>query len=125
MRELCWERFKVIFMKKLFVSVPMRGRTKKDVAVSIAKMKKIAKAYEGEELELIDSYVSDEPPKDCYIPVWYLSRSLEKLAMADVFIGIDDTADWPGCKIEAMAANLYYIKSYKVEAENYYIKNLI
>lgn len=79
-------------------------------------MKKIAEAYEGEELELIDSYISDEPPKDCYIPVWYLSRSLEKLAMADVFIGIDDTADWPGCKIEAMVANSYYIKSYKVEA---------
>ena len=102
-------------MKKLFVSVPMRGRAKEDIAVSIAKMKKIAEAYEGEELELIDSYVSDEPPKGCYIPVWYLSRSLEKLGMADIFIGIDDTADWPGCKIEAMVANLYHIKSYKVE----------
>lgn len=111
-------------MKKLFVSVPMRGRTQKDIKANVIKMKKIAEAYEGEELELIDSYISEEPPKDCYIPVWYLSKSLEKLAMADVFVGIDDVSGWPGCKIEAMTANSYGIKSYKVEAvklmENYY-----
>lgn len=30
---------------------------------SIQKMKKIAEIYEGEELELIDSYIEDNPPK--------------------------------------------------------------
>lgn len=51
-------------MKKLFVSVPMKGRTEKEIKVSIQKMKKIAEIYEGEELELIDSYIEDNPPKD-------------------------------------------------------------
>ena len=36
-------------MKKLFVSVPMRGRTEDEIRVSIEKMKKIAEIYEGEE----------------------------------------------------------------------------
>ena len=46
-------------MKKLFVSVPMKGRTEEEIKASIQKMKKIAEIYEGEELELIDSYIED------------------------------------------------------------------
>ena len=63
-------------MKKLFVSVPMKGRTEEEIKASIQKMKKIAEIYEGEELELIDSYIEDNPPKDskeyrfsCNIPL--------------------------------------------------------
>ena len=57
-------------MKKLFVSVPMKGGTEKEIKASIQKMKKIAEAYEGEELELIDSYIEDDPPKNNLQPVW-------------------------------------------------------
>ena len=46
-------------MKKLFVSVPMKGRTEEEIKASIQKMKKIAEIYEGEELELIESYIED------------------------------------------------------------------
>ena len=60
-------------MKKLFVSVPMKGRTETEIKASIQKMKKIAETYEGEELELIDSYVEGNPPKDNHQSVWYLS----------------------------------------------------
>lgn len=42
-------------MKKLFVSVPMKGRTEEEIKASIQKMKKIAEICEGEDLELIDS----------------------------------------------------------------------
>lgn len=101
-------------MKKLFVSVPMKGRTEKEIKASIQKMKKIAEAYEGEELELIDSYVEDNPPKNICQPVWYLGKSLEKLSEADIFIGIDDNYDWNGCFIENQAARRYGIKSYVV-----------
>ena len=72
-------------MKKLFVSVPMKGRTEEEIKASIQKMKKIAEIYEGEELELIDScYIEDNPPKDSKEAVWYLGESLKKLAQADV-----------------------------------------
>jgi hypothetical protein len=111
-------------MKKLFVSVPMKCRTETEIKASIAKMKAIAEAYEGEELELIDSYVEDTPPANNHQAIWYLGKSLEKLSTADIFIGIDDLRSWNGCLIEAETANRYGIKSYRVPApvaiENYY-----
>lgn len=113
---------KGIFMKKLFVSVPMKGRTEEEIKESVQKMKKIAEIYEGEELELIDSYIEDNPPKDSKEAVWYLGESLKKLAQADVFIGIDDTWDWNRCYIEMETANRYGIKVYTILAR-YVIDN--
>lgn len=104
-------------MKKLFVSVPMKGRTETEIKASIQKMKKIAEVYEGEELELIDSYVKDNPPKGNHQSVWYLGKSLEKLSEADIFIGIENDFDWSGCYIERTTAHRYGIKSYHVPGD--------
>lgn len=101
-------------MKKLFVSVPMKGRTEEEIKASIQKMKKIAEIYEGEELELIDSYIEDNPPQNKNQAVWYLGESLKKLSQADVFIGISDAWDWNGCYIETEVAARYGIKSYSI-----------
>lgn len=103
-------------MKKLFVSVPMKGRTEEEIKASIQKMKKIAEIYEGEELELIDSYIEDNPPKVSKEAVWYLGESLKKLAQADVFIGICESYDWNGCCIERETAEKYGIKAYMIPA---------
>ncbi len=103
-------------MKKLFVSVPMKGRTKEDIKASITKMHKIAEIFEGEELELIDSYVENDPPVDSKQAIWYLGKSIEKLATADIFIGIDRYYDWHGCQIETEVASFYDVKSYQVDA---------
>lgn len=102
-------------MKKLFVSVPMKGRTEEEIKASIQKMKKVAEIYEGEELELIDSYIEDNPPKDSKEAVWYLGESLKKLAQADVFIGIAENYDWSGCCIEREIAERYGIKEHCVK----------
>ena len=104
-------------MKKLFVSVPMKGRTEVEIRASIEKMKKIAEIYEGEELELIDSYIEDNPPKDNNQAIWYLGESLKKLATADVFIGISNSWDWNGCEIENDVARRYGVKCYHVTPE--------
>lgn len=109
-------------MKKLFVSVPMKGRTEEEIKASIQKMKKIAEIYEGEELELIDSYIKDNPPKDSKEAVWYLGESLKKLAQADVFIGICESYDWNDCQIERATAEKYGIKAYVIPA-GYVIDN--
>lgn len=109
-------------MKKLFVSVPMKGRTEEEIKASIQKMKKIAETYEGEELELIDSYVEDNPPKNNNQAIWYLGKSLEKLSEADIFIGIEDDYNWSDCYIERQAAHRYDIKAYHVPAD-YVIDN--
>lgn len=109
-------------MKKLFVSVPMKGRTEEEIRKTIDKMKKIAEIFEGEELELIDSYIEDNPPKDNNQGVWFLGESLKKLSQADVFIGIRDTWDWNGCSVETGTAERYGIKHYFIDAE-YVIEN--
>lgn len=110
-------------MKKLFVSVPMKGRTEEEIKTSIQKMKKIAEIYEGEELELIDSYIKDNPPKDSKEAVWYLGESLKKLAQADVFIGIFESWIWASCMAEEKEAYERGIKIYNVSGvgviENY------
>lgn len=105
-------------MKKLFVSVPMKGRTEEEIKASVQKMKKIAEICEDEELELIDSYIEDNPPKDSKEAVWYLGESLKKLAQADVFIGIDEAYDWNGCSIEKDTAYRYGIKMHIVQARD-------
>jgi hypothetical protein len=92
----------------------MKGRTEEEIKASIQKMKKIAEIYEGEELELIDSYIEDDPPKDSKEAVWYLGESLKKLAQADVFIGICESYDWNGCHIERQTAEIYGIKAYMI-----------
>lgn len=109
-------------MKKLFVSVPMKGRTEEEIRKTIDKMKKIAEIFEGEELELIDSYIEDNPPKDNNQAIWFLGESLKKLAQADVFIGVYDIWNWSGCYIEKNVAERYGIKRYFINGE-YVIDN--
>lgn len=104
-------------MKKLFVSVPMKGRTEAEIKDSIAKMKIIAEAYHGEELELIDSYISENPPLGVNGPIWYLAKSLELLATADVFIGLDNAWCFSGCEIERSVAREYGIERYLIKGE--------
>lgn len=105
-------------MKKLFASVPMRGRTEEEIRESFAKMKRIAEAYEGEELELIDTWIAEEPPEGAKTSaVWYLGKSLEMLSTADVYIGVVGTYGYfPGCCVEEEVAQLYKIKHYHVDA---------
>ena len=92
--------------------MPMKGRTEEEIKASIQKMKKIAEIYEGEELELIDSYIENNPPKDSKEAVWYLGESLKKLAQADIFVGINEAYDWNDCYIERDTAQRYGIKTY-------------
>ena len=101
-------------MKKLFVSVPMKGRTQEEIKASIEKMKMIAEVYEGEELDLIDSYIEDKPPKATNEAIWYLGESIKKLAQADIFIGIYDDWNWNGCYFETRIATKYEIKKYLI-----------
>lgn len=104
-------------MKKLFVSVPMSGRTESEIKASIAKMKKIAEVYAGEELELIDTYFPDIPDGVKNASAWCLGKSIQRLSEADIFIGIFQAWDWRGCNIENNVADAYGIKAYHVMPE--------
>lgn len=105
-------------MKKLFVSVPMKGRTKENIKHSIECMHKIAEIAFGEELELIDSYIEDSPPKDINESIWYLGKSIELLSQADYFIGVEDFR-YCGCGVEHFVAKEHSIEFVLLNTSQY------
>lgn len=102
-------------MKKLFISAPMKGRTEAQIRATMEQMHHIAEAVFGEELEVIQTYISDDPPADANQAVWYLGESIKKMADADYFIGIyDEEKAFRGCAIENLVARSYNIPSYVI-----------
>lgn len=102
-------------MKKLFISCPMKGRTEENIRKSMEKMHKIAEIVFGEELEVIPSYIEDDPPENCKQAVWYLGESIKKLSEADFFIGIGYSDVFHGCNVENEVARRYNIRRTYVE----------
>lgn len=87
-------------MKKLFISCPMKDRSDEAIAESRKRLKMIAEAVFNEELEVIDSIVSERPPVGSKESIWYLGNSITKLAEADYFIGINYARHFRGCDME-------------------------
>ena len=98
-------------MKKLFISCPMKGRTEENIRKSMEQMHKIAEIVFDQQLEVIPSYVEDRPPENSKQAVWYLGKSIQLLAEADFFIGIDWMEFYNGCMVENEIARRYGIRS--------------
>lgn len=94
-------------MKKLFISQPMNGKTNEEIEK--VREKAIASATDmlGEPVEVIDSFFKDAP-HDAK-PLWFLGKSLELLATADVAYFAKGWQDARGCKIEHECAIEYGI----------------
>lgn len=97
-------------MKKIFISQPMKDKTDEQIlkererAVSVVKEK-----FNGEDVEIIDSFFQSAP-HDAK-PLWFLGKSLELLADADVAYFAPGWNDARGCIIEHDCAIAYGIKS--------------
>ena len=94
-------------MKKLFISQPMRGKTDEEILATRELAIESAKRIVGEDVEVIDSFFQNVPADAK--PLWYLGKSLELLATADVAYF---AAGWElarGCKIENLCAIEYGI----------------
>lgn len=97
-------------MRKLFISQPIRDKTQDEIvrereaAIAAAKT-----ALSEDDIEVIDSYFTDYNPENGCIPLKYLSKSLEKLADADVAYFCKDWDTARGCKIEHQCAVEYGI----------------
>lgn len=99
-------------MKKLFISVPMKNQSKEDIVSAMQKMHAIAEVIFDEKLEILSTYIEEEPPEyidDYHRPLWYLGESIKIMAEADYFIGIYDTSPYPGCRVERQIAMTYGI----------------
>ena len=96
-------------MKKVFISQPMRGKTKEEIEEQRKQaIEDITKNF-GSDFEIIDSYFADYDPKNGCIPLKYLAKSIELLADADVAYFCDGWRCTRGCEIEHKCAEEYGI----------------
>ncbi len=95
---------RMVKMKKLFISCPMRGRTNEQIKRDMDRMHKIAEIIFDEELKPIDTFFEDSEFKG--EPILLLSESLKLMNDADYFIGIR-TYDFYGCIIEREVFEFY------------------
>lgn len=105
-------------MKKLFISCPMKGRTKENIKDSIIRMHKISELVFDEDLEVIDTYIPDSAPIGVNQGVWYLGESIKRMAEADYFIGIGYSEVFRGCNLEYQVAQDYGIRTTNVDIQN-------
>lgn len=94
-------------MKKLFISQPMNGKTNEEIEETRKKAISSATDMLGEPVEVIDSFFKDAP-HDAR-PLWFLGKSLELLATADVAYFAKGWENARGCKIEHECAIEYGI----------------
>lgn len=69
-------------MLKLFISQPMKGKTDEEILQERNRIISMAQAQYGS-VEVIDSFIKENAPKDVNVSLWYLSKSIEFLSMAD------------------------------------------
>lgn len=99
-------------VKKVFVSVPMRGRTDEEIIGSIVKTENAyADDHPDEDLAFITNAQfshDDEIDSDVKHPgAWYLSKAIRKMSTCDDAAFDDEWFDYPGCIIEHMVYDLY------------------
>lgn len=94
-------------MSKLFISQPMKGKTEEEIKQEREDALKFAKDVLQEDLELIDSYIAEDPPKNADMALWCLGRSLTMMAEADIVCFAKGWDEARGCKIEHACAVAY------------------
>ena len=94
-------------MKKLFISQPMRGKSDEEILAERQKAIEASEKVIGEPVEVIDSFFEKAPVNAK--PLWFLGKSLELLADADVAYFAPGWEDARGCKIEHTCAVEYDI----------------
>lgn len=98
-------------MMKLFISIPMKGRTKEDIKYQMTKEKERLEKLLSIEFELIDSWIEEDAPEDTIHPaLWFMGKSISMMADADVVYFSKGWEGSTGCKIEQEIAKTYNIK---------------
>ena len=99
-------------MKKLFVSLPMRGLSEREIRKRMNYLKSLVELELGEEVILIDTFIKDEPDSEEIndIGLYCLGKSIEEMAYADIVIFANGWMKARGCKVEYKAAVEYGVK---------------
>jgi hypothetical protein len=99
---------------KVFISQPMRDKTDEEIKAEREKaIQTIKEKYPNEEVEILDSFFEGAPHD--VKPLWFLGKSFEILADADLAYFCREWNNYRGCNMEHMACRAYGIEI--VEAE--------
>lgn len=100
-------------MKKIFISQPMKDKADEVILAERKKAIEVAKFYFGDDFEVVDSFFQNAP-HDAK-PLWFIGKSLELMAGADVVIFASGWQNARGCKIEHLCAEEYGIDIIELE----------
>lgn len=92
---------------KVFISQPMRNKTDEQIKEERERTVSFLKETYGDDIEVIDSFFANSP-HDAR-PLWFLGKSLELLANADLACFCEGWETARGCKIEHDACVEYGI----------------
>lgn len=91
---------------KLFISQPMKGRTKEEIMEERKQLLQWSKNKLCEhDLEVIDSYF-ENAPHDAP-PLYYLGEAIKQMADADAVVFAKNWEEYHGCYIEHECAVRY------------------
>ena len=96
-------------MKRLFISQPMKGKSDEEILATRKRAVESARRIVNEEVEVIDSFFQNAPADAR--PLWFLGKSLELLATADIAYFAKRWETARGCRIENTCAIEYGIET--------------
>ena len=113
-------------MKKVFISMPMNGKTDEEIVKEFKSTKKrVLELFDG--CQVIDSVFSNfDLDNNANTPIHYLGRSIELLADADIVYFARGWDKARGCLIEYQVAKTYgktYVEEPKQEQKEPLIKD--
>ena len=104
--------------KNIFISQPMTGKSEEEILAT--RQKEIDKIHQlfdadGEQVNIIDSYIDDATRNEFQgrmgdainWDIYWLSQSLQKLALADTIWLCDGWGHSKGCNVELECATQY------------------
>lgn len=91
-------------MKKVMISQPMNCKTNEQILV---ERHKLASELAEEGLQVIDTVIKEDAPKDIDEAIYYLAKSIEFIGQVDIVLFMKGWEKARGCRIEHQVAVEY------------------
>lgn len=125
-------------VRRVFISVPMSGRTPAEVEADIEEAKNVFLNFfalnDGKDhFEFVNTFIQENAPdKVMYEPLWYLGNSIKILSTCDIILFAHGSYRARGCEIEDRIASAYdiplvriYEKSARDQSDFEYINGVL
>lgn len=99
-------------MTKIYISMPMRGRTDENIQKSFDKVEKLARVLLDDDVVVVNPFTPKSKKSDD-IPIRHdvqaLGESISLMSLADHVFFVDDYFCYPGCNVEKDVCTSYGI----------------